>query len=300
MPTAAEIIASGPDRIVLVGDLHANSAAAGAALGWAHDRGADVVVQLGDFGYGFESSRHPNPFLPRVGRFARELDLPLLWFSGNHENEDALAQARQTAGVADDEPLLLSDHVAQLPCGFRLDWGERGWLVISGATSVDRPWRLPGISWWPEEVHLTAEKADQLIAANDERPVDVIASHDAFWAAPASSRHRPSGVLASHLHWNRPLQRRQEQAPVACTKETLREADEHAKRVRQVVESVLRPDGAFFHGHMHFAYHDVVDSWRVHGLAAESHAPEAGLCLLVDALGFPIDRANAGLRHSQT
>lgn len=280
---ALDALAGNPQRIALIGDLHGRASAAELALRWAAEHGADVAVQLGDFGYGWGEA-----FYPRTLRLTRELDLPLLWLPGNHENFDQLDADRAEWEVPDGEPWLASDWVAQLPNGYRLPWGDHGWLVIAGATSVDRPWRYEGTSWWPQEVQLTGPVADHLIAANAGDPVDVVISHDAFWTAPLGGDQRPEGILARYLSWHLPMAERFERAKVACTPQTLREADEHAKRVRRVVDQVLRPGGAFFHGHMHHRYSDRVDGWNVDGLAADSRRPEDGLCLLVDPQGTPI------------
>jgi len=40
-----------PDRILLLGDTHANLAWTRHAIKHAHDLGADLVLQLGDFGF---------------------------------------------------------------------------------------------------------------------------------------------------------------------------------------------------------------------------------------------------------
>lgn len=285
---AFEVLAGQPQRIALVGDLHGNVSAADAALRWAAEQGADVVVQVGDFGFGFDTTQHEGSFLPRLCRLTRELELPLLWLGGNHDNWDAIDEQRAEQDLGGSEPWLMSDWIVQLPVGYRLPWGEHGWLVIAGATSVDRPWRHPGVSWWPQEVQLTDAAAARIVADHRHAQVDVVLSHDAFWTASAGSRRLPAGTLARHLNWNRPLSRRFSEVRVACTRGTLREADEHAKRVRAVIDQVLRPGGAFFHGHMHYAYTDQVAGWNVHGLAADTQRPDQGLCLLIDRSGTPI------------
>ena len=284
-----EVLAGQPQRICVTGDWHGSVTAAEAALRWAKAHGADVVLQVGDYGFGMDhGTQHDGSFARRVPAVAAELALPLLWLPGNHENWGALSQIRSDQGLSDTDPWILTDWWAQLPNGYRLPWGTSGWLVLAGATSVDRPWRHLGWSWWPEEVQLTPAVVRRLVAAHAEVPVGVVVAHDAFWTAPSGSRRRPTGVLAERLHWRLPMAERLRRVPVMCTEDTLREADRHARQVRQVCDKVLAGGGVFIHGHMHLRYTDLHNGWTVEGLADHRSTPDDGLCILVDSDGHRI------------
>lgn len=49
------------------------------------------------------------------------------------------------------------------------------WLALGGAGSIDRLVRVPGHSWWPEEVITDAD----VVTAAASGPVDVLVCHDA-------------------------------------------------------------------------------------------------------------------------
>jgi len=212
-----------PARIVFAGDWHMNATWAVAAIRHAAEGRADVMVHVGDFGYTFD------------GRFMRRLDaalqaagLPLLFVDGNHEDFDSLLRWP----IRPNGLRQLTDHVWHLPRGFRWTWGGVRLLAVGGAHSVDRQWRSPGTSWWPEET-LTGDDVARAVAGG---PVDVLVAHD----CPAGV-DIPGLAATSHL-W---------------PAEELALADEHRQRLRTVVDAA-RPR-AVFHGHYHRRYSTTAD-----------------------------------------
>ena len=62
---------------------------------------------------------------------------------------------RGDAGLFDAHPgqaIRVSEVTWLLPRPARLRIGGRKILSLGGAASVDREWRVPGVSWWPDEV----------------------------------------------------------------------------------------------------------------------------------------------------
>ena len=55
-------------------------------------------------------------------------------------------------------------------------------LVMGGGRSIDRVWRTPGLSWWPEEMPTNAEYQHLRQRVQQLKRVDLILTH----AAPAS------------------------------------------------------------------------------------------------------------------
>jgi hypothetical protein len=209
-----------PSRIVMAGDWHGDLDHARAVIGWAGREGAQGVVQLGDFGvwHGQDGRRYLDGVAGTLAMFG----LWLTFVDGNHENFEVL------------NALPFDDHGARpvrpglwhLPRGLRWTWHGRTWLALGGATSLDRPARRPGVSWWPEEAITFAEAA----AAFAGGPADVMLTHDC-----------PAGVTVPNIPpdsvW-----------PAA----ELARANAHRALLRQVVDEV-RPS-SLWHGHFHSAY----------------------------------------------
>ena len=107
----------------------------------------EPTIQLGDMGFGFEGV-DPLPALPAKDRFIR----------GNH-----------------DDPVKCRAHPNYL--------GEFGYLekegifFISGAYSIDKKWRVPGVSWWEEEELSQAQMYEALALYEKVKP-EMVVSHD--------------------------------------------------------------------------------------------------------------------------
>lgn len=152
-----------PRRIAFCGDWHGNFRWAVAAIEYAKDRGADVLVHVGDFGYTFEPA-----FIRAVIDALFRLDLPLLFVEGNHDDPGALRGPLAPNGLRG-----IGQNLWHIPRGFRWQWGGLTWLGCGGAHSVDRQWRTGGVSWWPEEA-ITEADVDR--CGNEQ--ADVLICHD--------------------------------------------------------------------------------------------------------------------------
>lgn len=225
--SAAEVpdLLGEPQRIAFVGDVHMSADWMIRAAEHAKERGADVIVQLGDFGYTFDES-----FRRWVEEAFARLDLPLLFVDGNHEDHPwLLGQPVQSDGLR-----RISPHVAHLPRGFRWEWGGVHFLAMGGAHSVDRPYRVPGVSWWPEE----AVTSRQVYAAAEPGFCDVLISHDC-----------PDGVVIPGID--------DRTTPAPFPPAELERSDEHRKLLR-VLTAAVQPS-VIWHGHYHAAYQQVAD-----------------------------------------
>jgi len=212
-----------PSRVAFAGDWHANTRWGIAAIQYAAEHGADVIVQLGDFGYEFRAA-----FLDGLERALHRTGLRLLFVDGNHEDFPTLLRYP----VRGNGLRQLTDRVWHLPRGFRWRWGGLRWLAIGGAHSVDRPWREPGVSWWREET-VTDADIQRAVAGGQ---ADVMVSHDCPAGVPI-----PGLAESAHL-W---------------PAEELAASDVHRSRLRTVVEAV-RPR-SLWHGHFHRRYSTVTD-----------------------------------------
>ena len=99
-----------------------------------------------------------------------------LFIDGNHENFDmldALPVRERFGGRAQH----VRDHVIHLMRGERYEIGGASFFVCGGGHSIDRAWRTPHKSWWPQEVPDDAERARIAAAARRAGEVDYVLTH---------------------------------------------------------------------------------------------------------------------------
>lgn len=108
----------------------------------------ETFVQVGDLGLGFPKSE--SPVLPQDCKFIR----------GNHDNPP----------VCREHPNYLGDYGVTEIDGHKI-------FFLGGAWSIDRPYRVEGVSWWPEEELMIVELNDALDLYIAEKP-DIVVTHD--------------------------------------------------------------------------------------------------------------------------
>lgn len=207
-----------PARIAFAGDWHAQTPWAVHAIEHAAQRGADVVVHLGDFGYRFRPA-----YLRALNAMCAGHKLPLLFVEGNHEDHRWLARRP----VGEDGLRHLTGWIWHVPRGFRWTWGGVRFLGLGGAHSVDGMWRRQIGELWQREETVTVEQAEQVAAGG---PADVMVMHDC-----------PAGVDIPGLL-----------PPGTFPEIEIMRADEHRTLLRGVVDQVQ--PRAIWHGHYHSRY----------------------------------------------
>lgn len=170
-------------RTWVTGDLHGGDDF-GDIQAWLALRGDEVqsddrLLILGDFGLVWGKRTHKQHDLLRRLNDRRWGDT--LWVDGNHEDFDQI-EAWPTeewhGGLVQRVPGF--PHVIHLMRGEVYDMGDEGlWFSMGGARSVDRAWRAPHESWWPQEVPSQAER-EHAIASLDAVgwEVDYVLTHD--------------------------------------------------------------------------------------------------------------------------
>lgn len=141
-----------PMRVLLVGDLHANTGAAFEVIDYAAAVRADLILQLGDFGF-WPRDLQGRTFLRKVEKRLALRGLNLWWIDGNHEDFDGLT----VLPIGEDGRREISEHVWHLPRGYRWQWGATTWVAVGGAVSVDKNYRTEGKTWFAAE-ELTHEE----------------------------------------------------------------------------------------------------------------------------------------------
>lgn len=214
-------------RIAFAGDWHGDAVWAKESLMYANKNDADVMIQLGDFG--IWPGAFGKKYRRDVSEHAQKHRIPVFFIDGNHEDFDWLLRQNLDAdGLRPVEP-----GVTHIPRGFR--WECQGLIfgALGGGTSLDKPRRQEGVSWWSQEA-ITIQQANTFA---DEGNLHVMLTHDC-----------PEGT-------NIPGITHREYVPF-WPKKDLDIAWDHREMLRRVVEEV--EPLYLFHGHFHVRYQDAV------------------------------------------
>lgn len=100
----------------------------------------DIVICLGDLGWSWDIN-HINGFCPNA-----------VWLSvlGNHENYD-LIEKMPIIELYGGKVRQMKDNVFYLMNGEMYEIEDKKYFVFGGALSIDKHWRTPYKSWWPQE-----------------------------------------------------------------------------------------------------------------------------------------------------
>jgi len=231
-------------KIALIGDAHGETTYMRVALRRARELGADLAIQVGDYGYWPDAHR----YTATIRREAAKLDLTMWVIPGNH---DYPGQGRKTdAGYLawqTDTPQLDQHCVVARGTVVTIDGTRVGFM--GGAISIDRARRTLGRNYWNEERINDADVERAL----DNGPVDLWITHDAVGVPSVLPEYHWPDV---HLHHD---------LTVATA------------RMRTMFEA-LRPS-LHVHGHYHVAYSAPTEYGVVVGLSCE-HLPTS--CIVVD------------------
>jgi hypothetical protein len=213
-------------RIGLLGDTHSNPHwTAGYALGKFNREGIDTILQVGDFG--IEGREYGQRFLKRVNLTLEHFGQHLYFVDGNHEDFDYLYSIPLNA----DGTRTVRENITHFPRGYRWTWGDRSFVALGGAPSVDRHWRVfenAGVKSWWEQEYITDEDVDRTIAGGH---ADVMVCHDAPQYVKTIDHNIAGNPLGFH-------------------EEDLRYADEGRRQMQRAFMAVQ--PALFLHGHYHF------------------------------------------------
>jgi len=162
--------------MLLIGDIHARW---NGYIDILKSSGAKKSLQLGDFGLGF-----PYGIL--------DIDLSEVkgthqFLRGNHDNPKVCRKSKHYIG---DYGILEGDY---------MDGMFTELMYISGAWSIDKDWRTPGVDWWEEE-ELSYQELDEAVQFYIKKKPSIVCSHDC-----------PTYIL-SHLYGSRVIPTRTGQA----------------------------------------------------------------------------------------
>lgn len=161
----------------------------------------DYIIICGDFGMiwsdGPEEAKELDEFSKRTGTY--------LFVDGNHENFPLIYEypvEEWNGGLVH----RIRPSVLHLMRGQVYTIEGKKIFTMGGGTSIDKEWRVPGISWWPEEIPCQEERETALknLEKHDWK-VDYVCTH----AAPdkihdkvlcrIGSRYKPLDAVTSFL-----------------------------------------------------------------------------------------------------
>lgn len=212
-------------RLLLAGDVHGDGNHLLYLFKMAEQFDADRIFALGDFGF-WEHRPDGIEFLQEAELMVDKFGFPLYWLDGNHENHSMLRKVYADK-VVDEGMWEIRPGVLYSPRGNRFTWDGVKFMTVGGAYSIDKNYRRPGTSWWPQE---TLDNDDVLRAIDDGSKVDIILSHDL-----------PAGIdMAAIMRWR------------GFDYHTIPDSEQNRRRLRSICDAVL-PD-FLWHGHYHMNY----------------------------------------------
>lgn len=110
---------------------------------------SDYLIILGDVACCWDGKGHDK----KVRKTLHELPPTILWLDGNHENFDMIGKLPVTKNWHGGKvQYVLRDDIIHLMRGEIYNIEGKIFFVMGGGLSIDKMWRTPGLSWWPQEM----------------------------------------------------------------------------------------------------------------------------------------------------
>lgn len=175
------------EMIYLTGDTHGDQILWDACINSFLQEG-DTIIVLGDFGFGFFTGRYWSEEM--FYDYLEEQKYTVLFIDGNHENFDKLASC-PTELWNGGRVRYIRRNVIHLMRGEIYTIEGKTVFCFGGGYSLDRDFRIPGKTWWPQEMPNEEEykNATGNLEKNDFR-IDYVLTH----TAPADTVEYMSGL----------------------------------------------------------------------------------------------------------
>lgn len=135
----------------------------------------DYLIICGDVGAVWGKDYHDR----HLQEWYAEQPFTTLFIDGNHENHEALNYDYEVSEMFGGSVHAINDHLIHLMRGEYYAIEGKTFWCMGGAWSIDKDWRTPYISWWPEEIPSVGEQQHGMdTLAEHGRKVDVILTHD--------------------------------------------------------------------------------------------------------------------------
>lgn len=207
-------------KIMIVGDTHGGEGVIERKSLIAKGHGIQKMFVMGDFG--LWGGQGGVVFLDVVNHIAAENQLSIFAIPGNHEDHNQWKAWLKMPDLPTWHGFVSVRSRVWLSPKFRVfSFAGKRFAICGGAVSIDKNWRTPGKSWWPDE-EFSQEVLDSVLKYGGP-DIDYLFSHDA----------------SNHTEWGFRLKPDMESQ---ANRERLDQAIAH-----------LKP-GMHFHGHMHEKY----------------------------------------------
>ena len=235
-------------KVLLVGDTHSDATFVAGIMGAAKKNEVEVVIQLGDFGFSFDR----NMIASISAWLDRDESHQFYWIDGNHDQHDFIEEELLSGLPSWDKPVSMGGHkysravfherMFYVPRGAVFKLGDTTVMGLGGAFSIDKDYRAPHISWWPQELIRQSDMDRAVNNAKEYGRIDVMITHDA----------PPSDHLETWLD--------------AFDYKVDRASSDNRRALGWVVEQV-RPM-FLYHGHYHRPYSASYRNTQVRGIGA--------------------------------
>lgn len=144
------------NKVHITGDLHGEIER---LTSYQKTKPGDIVIVAGDFGVIWRDSTEQN--LDLLEKDAEEKNIIYLFIDGNHENFSRLNQYPET-NIFGAKAGAIRPRIYHLKRGNIYTILGHTYFCFGGAVSIDKGYRKPFISWWPEEECNSAERRNAL------------------------------------------------------------------------------------------------------------------------------------------
>jgi predicted phosphodiesterase len=176
-------------RLLVFGDLHCDRPHLRGLIERAVEERCDALVSLGDLYY-LPCEAEGRRFLRSAGALLRRAGLELLLVDGNHDDAEALADARARTPAG---PVPLGYCLHHLPAGTRFRLGRLRCLAYGGAFPVRSP--RAGRDWY-RAVARERAALKRLVGGGE---VDLLFCHDPRTLEQGAQARGPFVALAAKL-----------------------------------------------------------------------------------------------------
>lgn len=175
-------------RLVIAGDWHGERGPAFAAIKRATEEGIEMIIQLGDFGiWGGYSGLS---YLDDINYRLQSANRTLFFVAGNHENYDLIDSWEKLNPRSTNGHVYVRSNILYIPRGNVWKWGNKRFLGLGGAVSIDKARRVPGRSWWWQEA-ITNEQMAFAVSNAAGKQIDFMFTHDCSDRTPWKNRLKP-------------------------------------------------------------------------------------------------------------
>lgn len=148
--------------IYITGDIHADLENDNRLNIFKTFKEDDILIVLGDFGYSWNQATEKT---------WKSYNWPFMTVSvlGNHENYNCIYSLYKREEIFGDVAYKMCDRTYYLKNGGMYVIEGKKFFVFGGALSIDKVYRTPYLSWWPEEIPSGQEysEAEKTLKKND-------------------------------------------------------------------------------------------------------------------------------------